>query len=118
MSINGKMFHDLVKIIRQTLIGLAPTFTHKTLVSKEGYGKTTYSAGTTIKAFVTKKQRQVLRKSDGREVVSSYQLIIPENYVVDVVDQIVFPDGSTPPILDVQPILDELMQPIATEVLF
>ena len=119
MAISSKTIHRLVKTIRKELLGLAATFTHKTPVTIDVYGKVTaWSVGTTIRGFIVKRSKKTLRKPDGQDILSSYQILIPENYVVDSKDQITFPDGSTPKILDVQPVMDDLGQPYMTEVLF
>ena len=120
MGISSKTIHKIVKSIRKELLGLAATFTHKTPATVDAYGKVTAwnEPGTAIRAFFVKKSKKTLRKPDGADILSTCQIIIPENYVVDSKDQITFPDGSTPKILDVQPVLDDLGEPYMTEVLF
>lgn len=115
--LNSTLIHNLVSKARTTLIGLACDVTHKTILSKDGYGKIKWSTGTVLKAFASKEQKRIV-VSDGREVVSGFQLIIPENFSISVADQIIMPDGSTPPILKVSAALDDFGQPYASEVYF
>jgi len=115
--LNSQLIHNLVAKARTSLLGLACTVTHKTIVSKDAYGKIRWSAGVTIQAFASKQQKKVTL-SDGREVVSGFQITIPDSTAVVVTDCIVMPDGSTPPILQVLAPLDDQGQPYMTEVYF
>jgi hypothetical protein len=117
MGLDSKLIHGLVKQARGILLGMAATVIHKTKVSQDGYGKIKWSDGVPLQAFISKKQRKIVM-TDGREVVSGFQVLIPESVLIGVNDRIVMPDGSTPPILQVQAPLDDTGQAYVTEVFF
>ena len=117
MALDSKLIHGLVKQARGIVQGFLCTVTYKPFASRDGYGKVTYGAGTNLKAFVSRKQRKITL-TDGRDVVSELQLVLPESRVISTNDRIVMPDGSTPPILQVATTLDSAGQPYLVEVFF
>ncbi len=118
MAISSTLIHNMVKLASKELAGLAATITHSKAVSIDGYGKAKYGPATEVKAFIVRKQKQVMRAPDGRDAVSACQVLIPKSYVVNVTDRIQFPDGTAPAILEVRPLLDDQGRPYITEVLF
>ena len=117
MPISAQLVHNMVKVARKELVGLAAMVMHSKAVSTDAYGNIEYGASVEVKAFIVRKQKQVLRAPDGREVISPCQVLIPESYEVDVIDRITLPDGTAPAIVEVRPLLDDKGKPYITEVL-
>lgn len=86
---------------------LQVTVTHYvfTEASVDAYGKITWGTGHGRKAIVENKRRLV-RGPDGHDVLSSHVVTFPRQVDVDPRDKIVFPDGTTGPILNVEGVLD------------
>lgn len=85
----------------------AHTITHKPFSSRDEFGAVTYGAGTSFSARLVEKPTHV-RGSDGNEVVARGVVWILGTPSIDAEDQIVLPDGSTPPILAVSKPADEI----------
>jgi hypothetical protein len=118
MALDSTLIHGLVAKAKDILGGLAVTVTHKAFVSTDGYGKARYAAtGVSIDGFLSREQRRVVTM-DGREVASSFNLVIPRNYAIAMQDRITLPDGTSPPILALKASLDDTGAPYAVEVYF
>lgn len=81
------------------------TITVKTPTTVNNYGEQSHAGTTTYSAFIVRNPR-ITRDNNGREVVASATLYV-NSTSISVRDQIVMPDGSTPPIVSVSTYYDE-----------
>jgi hypothetical protein len=97
----------------------------KMVLSNDGYGDKTYPVSVLLRAIVDWKQRQVRTESGVLSVSrASVQFLdvaalasATNGEGIDDHDQIILPDGTTGPILDMAGFIDAgTKQPIATEV--
>ena len=78
----------------------------KKLVSRNRYGEPTYGATTSWRAYIAAK-RQTIRNAEGQDIVSNSVVYIGGAPVITTDDQLVLPDGSTPPIIGVDLFYDD-----------
>lgn len=81
------------------------TITVKTLASVNNYGEETHTGTTTYSAYIDRSP-SITRDGQGREVVASATLYVASE-TISVTDQIVMPNGTTPPIVNVSTYYDE-----------
>ena len=90
---------------------LLELFPHKVQIQRRtGRDKNTdpiYSAAAEYAAQVVEKIKRVV-DTNGREVVSSVQAIVPTDEAISPFDKITLPDGSTPVILAIESFPDEV----------
>lgn len=89
--------------------------THAARSSYDGYGKAAYGTAVSRNALIVRKH--VKRTSVmGNEIVSRTQVVILDQVSVAITDRITLPDGTYPPILDVESPLDGDGNPYMTVV--
>lgn len=82
------------------------TITHNPLSSRDEYGAPTYTSGSDYRARIVTKDT-IVRGHDGAELVSRLQCWIAGTPSISPEDQIVLPDGTSPPIFNVEKFTDE-----------
>lgn len=85
---------------------MAHTVTLEQFVVKDGYSRPSFTSPVTLKARI-EQRNQFVRDNAGREVVSSTTVYL-EPVAVRIEDRLTLPDGSTPAILSVQSVDDEV----------
>lgn len=84
------------------------TVTHEEFASRDEYGLPAYGSPASLKARVSYRPHKV-RTPAGDEVVARGEVWLnTAGTTVDTEDRITLPDGSTPPILSVDGLSDEL----------
>lgn len=85
----------------------ASSVTHAAAVSQGRYGSYEYGAGTSYAARISTRPRR-LRRGDGQEVQLSAVVWLESSVNVKVEDRLTMPDGTTPPIVAVERVFDEV----------
>lgn len=116
----SSLIHNVVKIADTVTKDLQAEIDHHEFKSRDGYGKPTYydDEGPTVRRVVVSHKQQKLFRDDGTEIISHMKILIVGKVAVGMHDKIVFPDGSTPPIINVKSMLDKDGNPYAVEVFF
>jgi hypothetical protein len=87
--------------------GMQATVTHKTVVSKDAYGKPTWAAGVTMQAVVTVAPRFLgPSATDGSAIVADAALVILRPLTVTMEDAFTLPSGETLKVLRSTALLD------------
>jgi hypothetical protein len=115
MALDSTLIHSIVGMAKSTIAGLMAAVSLKSQTGLNDYGEPSVGAATSYSAVLTKRDRKVLSTS-GAEVVSSMTVLIPENVSVSVTDQITLPDGTQPPIISVESILDSDGEPYMVKI--
>jgi hypothetical protein len=71
---------------------------HASYVSQDAYGKPTYAALHTHPARLESRQRKVI-DAQGVERISRARVFLASSALMDLKDQVILPDGTSPPIL-------------------
>lgn len=114
-----------VKIADNVTKPLQPRVSYRRYLSEDGYGTKQYGPVVFLNAIVDWKQKQVRTKEGTLSVTRASVLFLNIKDVVDATsgqgigedDEIVLPDGTTGPILDMSGFIDAgTGHPLATEV--
>ncbi len=92
------------------------TVTHKPFLSQDGFSEPTYGSGVNFKARVVR-EHKLVRNKEGQEVVSTAQCWLQGNPVISPADQITLEDATTPAIVMIEQLQDEI-GPSHTKVYF
>lgn len=105
-----------VAIANSVTADLQATVTHRVFVSSGGAGKSVYT-NVARKALVTRKQKLV-RSSSGDQTMSQAEVVfLDPGVVVNELDLIILPDGTSGPILNSAGFVDSgTGRPILTQV--
>lgn len=80
---------------------LAATVTIAPFSSYDNYGSPTHGADATYNGRYMQ-MNELVRTTDGEEIISTGQLYVDSNYSPNVLDKVILADGSTPKILQAQ----------------
>lgn len=94
-----------VSIANNLTESLQATVTHKSGLSRDAFGKPTFSTSTSRKAIVEKRSK-LLRDAKGQEVLSKALLTFPYPVTIANTDMVTLPDSSELAILLVRGIVD------------
>jgi len=78
---------------------------HEAWLSQDALGAPVYATRVDVPALVEHKSRLV-RAADGREVMAATKVTVLQPITIAPVDRLTLPDGTTPPILTVEGLVD------------
>ena len=115
MAIDSALIHSIVGTAKSAIAGLMSAVSLRSQTGLNDYGEPSVGTATSHSAVLIRRDRKVISTA-GAEVVSNMTVLIPENVSVKVTDQITLPDGSKPPIIAVESILDANGQPYMVKI--